>query len=215
MATRAIAAASRLELAAVALKSAASASSCSRAVLAGINGTGTGSVALNPPGVSGATDCSQRYVAHTVVTLTPTAGPSSRFTGWGGIDQSDPAASRRQQVDPVSNVLTDVTGAATGFVATGVSSVDGSGPVFSVNVATGAFTAISTQTSFINNLGMAYDLVFDKFWVVDFEGRFRERVLTRRSCSDRRSSYLPHGRALRSNRISPPSCRRSIVLYPG
>jgi hypothetical protein len=47
-------------------------------------GTGSGSVQSNPAGISCGSDCTEPYLARTVVTLTPTAGPSSAFAGWSG-----------------------------------------------------------------------------------------------------------------------------------
>ncbi len=47
-------------------------------------GTGSGTVTSNPPGISCGTDCSEVYNYGTVVTLTATADTGSTFTGWSG-----------------------------------------------------------------------------------------------------------------------------------
>jgi Divergent InlB B-repeat domain len=47
-------------------------------------GTGSGSVASSPPGISCGATCSAAFVSGTSVTLTPTADPGSDFTGWTG-----------------------------------------------------------------------------------------------------------------------------------
>jgi uncharacterized repeat protein (TIGR01451 family) len=49
-----------------------------------LNGTGSGSVNSNPPGVACGGDCSESYLYNTVVTLTATADAGSTFTGWSG-----------------------------------------------------------------------------------------------------------------------------------
>ncbi|MDX2091336.1 MAG: hypothetical protein SFX73_25985 [Kofleriaceae bacterium] len=55
-------------------------------------GTGTGTVASTPAGISncggtsGTVDCTENYNINTSVTLTPTAGTGSSFTGWSGTD---------------------------------------------------------------------------------------------------------------------------------
>lgn len=43
--------------------------------------------------------------------------------------------------------------------------------VFSINVATGAMTSLGFSTDFVQDFGMTYDPVIDRFWVVDFGGR--------------------------------------------
>jgi hypothetical protein len=48
------------------------------------SGTGSGTVASNPAGISCGADCSEPYNAHTVVTLTGAAAADSVFTGWSG-----------------------------------------------------------------------------------------------------------------------------------
>jgi len=47
-------------------------------------GTGTGTVASNPAGISCAPTCSASFASGTQVTLTATAGANSTFTGWTG-----------------------------------------------------------------------------------------------------------------------------------
>ena len=49
-----------------------------------VGGSGSGSVQSNPAGISCGSDCTEPYLARTVVTLTPTAAPGSAFAGWGG-----------------------------------------------------------------------------------------------------------------------------------
>jgi hypothetical protein len=48
------------------------------------DGTGTGTVTSSPAGINCGGDCSETYDANTVVTLTPTPGAFSDFTGWSG-----------------------------------------------------------------------------------------------------------------------------------
>ncbi|MBK8638923.1 MAG: hypothetical protein IPN92_11850, partial [Chromatiaceae bacterium] len=48
------------------------------------DGTGTGSVASSPAGIDCGSDCSERYVTGTVVTLTATPASDSSFVGWSG-----------------------------------------------------------------------------------------------------------------------------------
>ncbi len=47
-------------------------------------GNGSGSVASTPTGISCGADCTEPYNFGTVVTLTPSASPTSNFTGWSG-----------------------------------------------------------------------------------------------------------------------------------
>lgn len=47
-------------------------------------GTGTGTVASAPAGISCGADCTENYYAGTVVTLTATPDPGSLFTSWSG-----------------------------------------------------------------------------------------------------------------------------------
>ncbi|CAK0765582.1 inhibitor of cysteine peptidase [Gammaproteobacteria bacterium] len=47
-------------------------------------GTGNGTVASNPIGVSCGTDCTESYLAGKVVTLTATVATGSKFIGWSG-----------------------------------------------------------------------------------------------------------------------------------
>jgi hypothetical protein len=47
-------------------------------------GSGTGSVASNPAGITCGASCSARYLSGTSITLTPTASAGSVFTGWSG-----------------------------------------------------------------------------------------------------------------------------------
>ena len=47
-------------------------------------GTGTGLVTSTPTGISCDPTCSAAYVSGTSVTLAPTAGPGSTFSGWSG-----------------------------------------------------------------------------------------------------------------------------------
>jgi hypothetical protein len=47
-------------------------------------GTGSGKVVASPTGISCPTTCSYAYASSTVVTLTATAAPGSRFAGWSG-----------------------------------------------------------------------------------------------------------------------------------
>ena len=47
-------------------------------------GTGTGTVASTPSGISCGSDCVQSFTAGTVVTLTATPASGSTFTGWSG-----------------------------------------------------------------------------------------------------------------------------------
>jgi hypothetical protein len=47
-------------------------------------GAGTGSVTSEPPGIDCGADCSEVYGFGTVVTLTPSPGAGSTFTGWSG-----------------------------------------------------------------------------------------------------------------------------------
>jgi hypothetical protein len=49
-----------------------------------LSGTGGGTVTSSPVGIDCGTDCSEPYDSGTVVTLTPTADATSRFTGWSG-----------------------------------------------------------------------------------------------------------------------------------
>jgi len=53
-------------------------------LLVGRNGTGTGSVASSPAGISCPTTCSASFNYPTPVTLTPTAAADSDFAGWSG-----------------------------------------------------------------------------------------------------------------------------------
>jgi hypothetical protein len=96
-------------------------------------GAGIGSVQSNPAGITCGTDCSEAYVAHTVVTLTPTAGVtwSGACTGTGAcqvtmlsaasvtatfapashlftINEADQAHPVLQRLDPNTQVVTDV-----------------------------------------------------------------------------------------------------------
>ncbi len=48
------------------------------------DGTGTGTVTSNPPGMNCGTVCSQTYPGGRLVTLTATAGSGATFTGWSG-----------------------------------------------------------------------------------------------------------------------------------
>ncbi|RUQ40391.1 MAG: hypothetical protein EKK69_05595, partial [Candidatus Competibacteraceae bacterium] len=47
-------------------------------------GTGSGTVASNPAGISCGTDCSESYTSSTAVTLTARAASGSTFAGWSG-----------------------------------------------------------------------------------------------------------------------------------
>lgn len=47
------------------------------------SGTGSGTVASNPAGISCGTDCSESYASGTSVVLTATAASGSAFAGWG------------------------------------------------------------------------------------------------------------------------------------
>ncbi len=47
-------------------------------------GAGSGTVASQPPGIACGSDCSEVYARGTVVTLTATASPGSRFHRWEG-----------------------------------------------------------------------------------------------------------------------------------
>jgi hypothetical protein len=47
-------------------------------------GTGSGTVASSPAGISCGADCSEAYNSGAVVTLSPTAGSGSTFGGWSG-----------------------------------------------------------------------------------------------------------------------------------
>ncbi len=49
-----------------------------------INGTGSGTVNLNPPNTNCTGDCSEMYAYGTAVTLTASADTGSIFTGWSG-----------------------------------------------------------------------------------------------------------------------------------
>jgi hypothetical protein len=53
-------------------------------LIVSINGTGTGTVASDQPGISCDPSCSREYSAGEAVTLTATPGTQSEFTGWGG-----------------------------------------------------------------------------------------------------------------------------------
>jgi predicted outer membrane repeat protein len=48
------------------------------------DGTGSGTVTSSPTGIDCGTDCSESFVAGTVVTLTTTVDTGSTFTGWSG-----------------------------------------------------------------------------------------------------------------------------------
>lgn len=48
------------------------------------SGTGSGTVASSPPGISCGNDCSEKYNSGTQVTLTATANSGSTFSGWSG-----------------------------------------------------------------------------------------------------------------------------------
>lgn len=49
-----------------------------------VEGTGAGSVASSPSGLSCSADCTVSFLEHTVVSLTATPAAGSRFTGWSG-----------------------------------------------------------------------------------------------------------------------------------
>ena len=51
-------------------------------------GTGTGTVTSSPSGISCGPTCTATYTNGTLVTLTPTAGANSAFTGWVGCDST-------------------------------------------------------------------------------------------------------------------------------
>lgn len=59
-----------------------------------LNGTGEGSVTSVPEGISCEEDCSETYNYGTVVTLTPTPGIGSTFTGWNAVCDEEPAPDR-------------------------------------------------------------------------------------------------------------------------
>ena len=48
------------------------------------SGTGAGTVSSSPAGITCGTDCTEKYNTGAAVTLTATAVPGSRFTGWSG-----------------------------------------------------------------------------------------------------------------------------------
>jgi hypothetical protein len=55
-----------------------------RSLLVTKSGAGAGTVTSSPGGVSCGTDCSEEYVAGTVVRLTATPASQAQFTGWTG-----------------------------------------------------------------------------------------------------------------------------------
>ena len=68
-----------------------------------LSGSGTGTVASNPPGINCGNTCSAEFTSGTQVTLTATAAANSTFTGWGG------ACSGTGACSVVMNANTSVT----------------------------------------------------------------------------------------------------------
>ncbi len=48
------------------------------------NGTGSGTITSNPPGIDCGADCSESYGANSIVSFNITADPGSTFVGWSG-----------------------------------------------------------------------------------------------------------------------------------
>jgi len=85
------------------------------ALTVSVAGSGTGTVASNPPGIACPDDCTETYAAATPVTLTATATGDSVFTGWlDGCAGTSPTCS--VTVDNATSV--NATFAAAGSVTT-------------------------------------------------------------------------------------------------
>ncbi len=119
-------------------------------------GTGTGTVASNPSGITCAPTCSASFASGTQVTLTATAGASSSFAGWteGGCSGTNPTCtltlSASQQVTATFNttnqtLTVSVAGTGTGSIASVPSGIN-CAPTCSASFAVGTQVTL-TETA--------------------------------------------------------------------
>ena len=115
-------------------------------------GTGNGSVASAPAGISCGATCNANFNSGTVVTLTPTAQAGSVFNGWGGACSGTGACSvtmSSAQAVTADFIPTSFPVTVTGSGA-GTGTVTGSGGVncsLTAGVASGACTSSALTTS--------------------------------------------------------------------